>query len=81
MALRVVVPPLANQYLGLTKNSSIAAAIAYPDLMSVLAGAVLNQTGRAVGIISITLAVYLALSLAIGLLMNLCNRRVALRGG
>jgi len=79
-ALRVIVPPLTNQYLNLTKNSSLAAAIAYPDLVSVFAGTVLNITGQAVEVIAITMAVYLAISLAIALAMNLYNRAFALRG-
>ncbi|MBT5894959.1 MAG: ABC transporter permease subunit, partial [Rhodospirillaceae bacterium] len=80
-ALRVIIPPLTNQYLNLTKNSSLAAAIAYPDLISVFAGTVLNQTGQAVEVIVITMAVYLAISLTIALLMNIYNRRVTGRGG
>ncbi len=76
-AMRVIVPPLTNQYLNLTKNSSLAAAIAYPELVSVFAGTVLNQTGQAVVVIGITMAVYLAISLAIALAMNLYNRRTA----
>jgi general L-amino acid transport system permease protein len=80
-ALRVIVPPLANQYLNLTKNSSLAAAIAYPDLVSVFAGTVLNQTGQAVEVIAITMAVYLAISLAISAGMNLYNRAISRRGG
>lgn len=77
-AMRVIVPPLTNQYLNLTKNSSLAAAIAYPDLVSVFAGTVLNQTGQAVEVIGVTMAVYLTISLAIAAAMNLYNRRVAL---
>lgn len=77
-AMRVIVPPLTNQYLNLTKNSSLAAAIAYPDLVSVFAGTVLNQTGQAVEVIGVTMAVYLAISLVIAALMNFYNRRVAL---
>ncbi len=80
-AMRVIIPPLTNQYLNLTKNSSLAAAIAYPDLISVFAGTVLNQTGQAVEVIVITMAVYLAISLAIAGLMNVYNRRVMRRGG
>ncbi len=76
-AMRVIVPPLTNQYLNLTKNSSLAAAIAYPELVSVFAGTVLNQTGQAVVVIGITMAVYLAISLSIALAMNLYNRRTA----
>jgi general L-amino acid transport system permease protein len=77
-AMRVIVPPLTNQYLNLTKNSSLAAAIAYPDLVSVFAGTVLNQTGQAVEVIGVTMAVYLAISLAIAAAMGLYNRHVAL---
>jgi general L-amino acid transport system permease protein len=77
-AMRVIIPPLTNQYLNLTKNSSLAAAIAYPDLVSVFAGTVLNQTGQAVEVIGITMAVYLAISLAIAAAMNVYNRRMAL---
>lgn len=77
-ALRVIVPPLTNQYLNLTKNSSLAAAIAYPDLVSVFAGTVLNQTGQAVEVIGITMGVYLLISLLISLFMNWYNKRVAL---
>ena len=80
-ALRVIVPPLTNQYLNLTKNSSLAAAIAYPELVSVFAGTVLNQTGQAVEVIAITMAVYLSISLAIAALMNAYNRRIVRRGG
>ena len=80
-ALRVIIPPLTNQYLNLTKNSSLAAAIAYPDLVSVFAGTVLNQTGQAVEVIAITMAVYLAISLTIAAAMNRYNRRIATRGG
>jgi len=64
-AMRVIIPPLTNQYLNLTKNSSLAAAIAYPDLVSVFAGTVLNQTGQAIEVIGITMAVYLTISLII----------------
>ena len=80
-ALRVIIPPLTNQYLNLTKNSSLAAAIAYPDLVSVFAGTVLNQTGQAVEVIAVTMAVYLALSLTISALMNIYHWRLARRGG
>ncbi len=80
-ALRVIVPPLTNQYLNLTKNSSLAAAIAYPDLVSVFGGTVLNITGQAVEVIAITMAVYLAISLTIAAAMNRYNRRIMARGG
>lgn len=73
-ALRVIIPPLTNQYLNLTKNSSLAAAIAYPDLVSVFAGTVLNQTGQAVEVIGVTMAVYLVISLSISSIMLLYER-------
>ena len=77
-ALRVIIPPLSSQYLNLTKNSSLATAIAYPELVSVFTGTVLNQTGQAVEIISITMAVYLSISLLISMFMNWYNARMAL---
>ncbi len=77
-ALRVIIPPLTSQILNLTKNSSLAVAIAYPDLVSIFAGTVLNQTGQAIEVISITMAVYLVISLATSLAMNVYNARVAI---
>jgi len=77
-AMRVIIPPLTNQYLNLTKNSSLAVAIGYPDLVSVFAGTVLNQTNQAVEVILITMGVYLAISLLTALLMNWFNARMAL---
>ncbi len=77
-ALRIIIPPLTSQYLNLTKNSSLAMAIGYPDLVSVFAGTTLNQTGQAIEIIAMTMGVYLALSLMTSALMNLYNRKVAL---
>jgi len=77
-ALRVIIPPLTSQYLNLTKNSSLAAAIAYPDIVLVFAGTVLMQTGQAVEIIAITMATYLALSLLISGFMNWYNQKMAL---
>ncbi len=77
-AMRVVIPPLTNQYLNLTKNSSLAVAIGYPDLVSVFAGTVLNQTNQAVEVILITMGVYLGISLATALAMNWFNARMAL---
>ena len=74
-ALRVIVPPLTSQYLNLTKNSSLAVAIGYPDLVAVFAGTVLNQTGQAIEVIALTMAVYLTLSLATALAMNWFNAR------
>ena len=78
-ALRVIVPPLTNQFLNLTKNSSLAAAIAYPDLVLVFAGTALMQTGRAIEIISITMGTYLFLSLTISLFMNAYNKKMAIK--
>lgn len=77
-AMRVIIPPLTSQYLNLTKNSSLAVAIGYPDLVQVFTGTVLNQTGQAVEVVAVTMAVYLSISLATSLAMNLYNRRVAL---
>jgi general L-amino acid transport system permease protein len=77
-ALRVIIPPLTSQYLNLTKNSSLAVAIGYPDFVNVFTGIVLNQTGQAVEVIAITMAVYLSLSLATSAFMNWYNRRIAL---
>jgi general L-amino acid transport system permease protein len=78
-AMRVIVPPLTNQYLNLTKNSSLAVAIGYPDLVNITNTA-LNQTGRAVECIAIVMAVYLSLSLLTSALMNHYNRSIALKG-
>ncbi|HIH7580707.1 TPA: amino acid ABC transporter permease [Yersinia enterocolitica] len=76
--LRVIIPPLTSQYLNIVKNSSLAAAIGYPDMVSLFAGTVLNQTGQAIETIAITMSVYLVISLSISFLMNLYNRRIAL---
>ena len=77
-AMRVITPPLTSQYLNLTKNSSLAVAIGYPDLVQIFTGTVLNQTGQAVEVVVVTMAVYLTISLLTSLLMNLYNRRMAL---
>ncbi|TKF16003.1 amino acid ABC transporter permease [Vibrio genomosp. F6] len=77
-ALRIIIPPLTSQYLNLTKNSSLAMAIGYPDLVSVFAGTTLNQTGQAIEIIAMTMGVYLTLSILTSALMNIYNRKVAL---
>ena len=79
-AKRVIIPPLTNQYLNLTKNSSLAVAIGYPDFVQIFTGTVLNQTGQAVEVVVITLAVYLALSLTTSAAMNWYNARVAYVG-
>jgi general L-amino acid transport system permease protein len=77
-AMRVIIPPLTSQYLNLTKNSSLAVAIGYPDLVQVFAGTVANQTNQPVEVIVITMLVYLSFSLVTSLVMNLYNARYAL---
>ena len=77
-ALRIIIPPTTNQYLNLTKNSSLAAAIAYPDIVLVFAGTALMQTGRAIEIVTITMLTYLTLSISISIFMNWYNKKVAL---
>jgi len=79
-SLRVIIPPLTSQYLNLTKNSSLAVAIAYPDIVSVFAGTTLTQVGQAIEIIFITMMVYLILSLLTSWAMNRYNARIALVG-
>jgi general L-amino acid transport system permease protein len=78
-ALRVIIPPLTNQYLNLTKNSTLATAVGYPDLVAVFAGTTLNQTHQAIEIVAITMAVYLVISLLTSLAMNLYNARMQVR--
>jgi len=75
-ALRVILPPLTNQYLNLTKNSSLAVAIGYPDLVSVFAGTTLSQTGQAIEIIAITMGVYLLISLVTSAIMSFYGWRI-----
>jgi len=77
-AMRVIIPPLTSQYLNLTKNSSLAAAIGYPDLVGLFAGTVLNQTGQAIETIAMAMTVYLAISLTISLFMNWYNKHKTL---
>ena len=77
-ALRVIVPPLTSQYLNLTKNSSLAVAIGYPDLVSI-ANTTINQTGQAIEGIALIMAVYLTISLSISAFMNWYNARIALQ--
>src|SRR4051795_814473 len=77
-ALRLIVPPLTSQYLNVTKNSSLAVAIGFPDLVQVFMGTVLNQTGQAIEVVVITMAVYLTISLVTSFVMNIYNRRVAI---
>ena len=78
-ALRIIIPPTTNQYLNLTKNSSLAAAIAYPDLVLVFAGTALMQTGKAIEIVSITMLTYLSISLAIAAIMNWYNKKIEIK--
>ena len=78
-ALRIIIPPTTNQYLNLTKNSSLAAAIAYPDLVLVFAGTALMQTGSAIEIVSITMLTYLTLSITISIFMNWYNKKIAIK--
>jgi general L-amino acid transport system permease protein len=74
----VIIPPLTNQYLNLTKNSSLAVFVGYPDLVQIFTGTVLNQTGQAVEVVMITMAVYLSISLVTSMAMNWYNARIAL---
>ena len=78
-ALRIIIPPTTNQYLNLTKNSSLAAAIAYPDLVLVFAGTALMQTGKAIEIVGITMLTYLTISLSIAALMNWYNKKIEIK--
>jgi general L-amino acid transport system permease protein len=78
-ALRVIIPPLISQYLNLTKNSTLAIAIGFPDLVSVWMNTALNQSGRAIPIVAMTMAFFCAVSLAVSLVMNVYNRRVLLK--
>ena len=77
-AMRVIIPQLTSQYLNLVKNSSLATAVGYPDLVAVFAGTTLNQTGQAIEIIAMTMSVYLFISLSISGIMNWYNKRIML---
>jgi general L-amino acid transport system permease protein len=77
-ALRVIIPPTTNQYLNLTKNSSLAAAIGYPDLTGAFAGTALSQTGKAIEIIFIVMMTYLTISLIISFILNWYNKKIAI---
>jgi general L-amino acid transport system permease protein len=77
-AMRIMVPPMTNQYLNVLKNSSFGAAIAYPDIVSLFMGSALNNTGQAIEVIAMTLAVYLVIGLAVSAFMNWYNARIAL---
>ena len=78
-ALRIIIPPATNQYLNLTKNSSLAAAIAYPDVVLVFAGTALMQTGKAIEIVTITMFTYLSLSISISIFMNWYNKKIEIK--
>lgn len=78
-AIRIAIPPIINQYLNLTKNSSLATAIGYPELVTVFAGTVLNQTGQAIEIVVVTMMVYLTISLAISLILNIVNKKMQIK--
>jgi general L-amino acid transport system permease protein len=78
-ALRVIIPPVINQYLNLMKNSSLATAIGYPELVTLFAGTALNQVGQAIEIILMTMAVYLTISIVISLVMNIINAKMQIK--
>ena len=79
-ALRVIIPPVINQFLNLTKNSSLATAIGYPELVTLFSGTTLNQVGQAIEIILMTMAVYLVISIFISILLNWVNAKMAIKG-
>ncbi len=79
-ALRVIIPPVINQYLNLVKNSSLATAIGYPEVVTLFSGTTLNQVGQAIEIILMTMAVYLTFSIVISLLLNWVNAKMAIKG-
>ncbi|ALE53161.1 amino acid ABC transporter permease [Candidatus Thioglobus autotrophicus] len=79
-ALRVAIPPIINQYLNLTKNSSLAAAVGYTELVTIFSGTVLNVVGQAIEIIILTMLVYLTISLAISLILNIFNKKMQIKG-
>ena len=78
-AIRIAIPPIINQYLNLTKNSSLATAVGYPELVTVFAGTALNQTGQAIEIILITMLVYLTISLTISVILNIINKKMQIK--
>jgi general L-amino acid transport system permease protein len=79
-ALRVAIPPIINQYLNLTKNSSLAAAVGYTELVTIFSGTVLNVVGQAIEIIILTMLVYLTISLVISLILNIFNKKMEIKG-
>ena len=78
-AIRIAIPPIISQYLNLIKNSSLAAAIGYPELVTVFAGTSLNVTGQALEIIAITMGTYLIISIAVSLLLNWFNNKMKIK--
>jgi len=78
-AIRIAIPPILGQYLNLIKNSSLATAIGYPEIVTVFSGTVLNQTGQAIEIIAVTMAVYLTISLFVSLILNIVNKKLAIK--
>ncbi len=78
-AIRIAIPPILGQFLNLIKNSSLATAIGYPELVTVFSGTVLNQTGQAIEIIAITMAVYLTISLFVSFILNIVNKKLAIK--
>ncbi len=78
-AIRIAIPPTINQYLNLVKNSSLAAAIGYPDIVTIFSGTSLNQVGQAIEIIAITMAVYLIVSLFVSMLLNIINHKMKIK--
>ncbi len=78
-AIRISIPPILGQYLNLIKNSSLATAIGYPEIVTVFSGTVLNQTGQAIEIITVTMAVYLSISLFVSLILNFVNKKLEIK--
>jgi general L-amino acid transport system permease protein len=78
-AIRIAIPPIIGQYLNLIKNSSLATAIGYPEIVTVFSGTVLNQTGQAIEIIAVTMAVYLTISLLVSFILNIINKKLAIK--
>ena len=79
-ALRVAIPPIINQYLNLTKNSSLATAVGYSELVTIFSGTVLNVVGQAIEVIALTMLVYLTISLFISLVLNIFNKKMEIKG-
>ena len=78
--LRVMVPPLTSQYLNIIKSSTLGAAVAYPEIVQIFAGTVLNQSGRAIEVIALVMGVFLVINLAVSAVMNWYNRKILLTG-